>query len=237
MSEALVMRAVTKQFSVDGRRFPILSGVDLTVEEGRLLLLLGRSGSGKTTLLSLAGALDRPDEGAVLVNGTDVTSLRGKSLYAFRQSTVGWVFQTSGLLPLLTAVENVALALGVQGRPLEQCVDPAREALRAVGLQERAEHRAHELSGGEQQRVAIARALVKGPRLLLADEPTGHLDTETGREIVNLLREATAGGTTVIMATHDATLAAAADRAVTIADGRLVLTPSPETRSSPSSQP
>jgi putative ABC transport system ATP-binding protein len=229
MSEALVMRAVTKHFSVGGRRFPVLSGLDLTVEEGGLLFLLGRSGSGKTTLLSLAGALDRPDEGDVLVNGTDVTSLRGRSLYAFRQSTVGWVFQTSGLLPLLTAVENVALALGVQGLPLGQCVDPAREALRAVGLEERAEHRAHELSGGEQQRVAIARALVKGPRLLLADEPTGHLDTETGREIVNLLRAATAGGTTVIMATHDATVAASADRAVTIADGRLVPTPSPET--------
>ena len=228
MSEALVMRGVTKHFSVDGRRFLVLSGLDLTVEKGRLLILLGRSGSGKTTLLSLAGALDRPDEGIVLVNGTDVTSLRGKSLYAFRQSTVGWVFQTSGLLPLLTAVENVALALGVQGRPLARCVDPAREALRAVGLEERAEHRAHELSGGEQQRVAIARALVKEPRLLLADEPTGHLDTETGREIVNLLRAATAGGTTVIMATHDATLTTAADRVVTIADGHLVPAPTPE---------
>jgi len=228
MSEALVMRGVTKQFSVDGRRFPVLSGVDLTVEKSQLLLLLGRSGSGKTTLLSLAGALDRPDEGTVLVNGTDVTSLRGESLYAFRASIVGWVFQTSGLLPLLTAVENVALALGVQGRPLGRCVDPAREALRAVGLEERAEHRAHELSGGEQQRVAIARALVKEPRLLLADEPTGHLDTETGREIVNLLRAATAGGTTVIMATHDATLATAADRVVTIADGHLVPAPTPE---------
>ena len=221
-AKALLMRAVTKQFGVGGRTFPVLTGLDLAVEEGRLLLLLGRSGSGKTTLLSLAGALDRPDEGAVLVNGTDVTSLRGESLYAFRQRTVGWVFQTPGLLPLLTAVENVALALRVQGRPLQQCVDPARQALRAVGLAERAQHRAYELSGGEQQRVAIARALVKQPRLLLADEPTGQLDTETGREIVNLLRGATARGTTVIIATHDTTLAADADRVVTIQDGRLV---------------
>jgi len=216
------MRGVTKQFSVGGRAFPVLSGLDLAVEEGSLVLLLGRSGSGKTTLLSLAGALDRPDEGAVLVNGTDVTSLRGESLYAFRASTVGWVFQTSGLLPLLTAVENVALALRVQGRPPGQCVDHARQALSAVGLAERAEHRAHELSGGEQQRVAIARALVKQPRLLLADEPTGQLDTETAREIVNLLRSATARGTTVVVATHDTALAAGADRVVTLQDGRLI---------------
>jgi putative ABC transport system ATP-binding protein len=221
MPEALVMSGVTKHFSVAGRRFSVLSDVDLVVEESQLLLVLGRSGSGKTTLLSLAGALDRPDAGRLLLDGKDITTLRGKSLYAFRQRTVGWVFQTSGLLPLLTAVENVALALRIQGRPAAECDGPALEALEAVGLAQRAQHRAFELSGGEQQRVAIARALVKKPRLLLADEPTGQLDTETAREVVELIRAAAMRGTTVVMASHDASLAAAADRVVTIEDGRL----------------
>jgi len=221
MPEALVMSGVTKHFSVDGRRFSVLTGVDLVLEEGQLLLVLGRSGSGKTTLLSLMGALDRPDAGRLVLDGRDVTALRGKSLYAFRQRAVGWVFQTSGLLPLLTAAENVALALRIQGRPVAECAAPALEALEAVGLEERAQHRAFELSGGEQQRVAIARALVKQPRLLLADEPTGQLDTETAHEVVELIRAAAARGTTVVMATHDSSLAAVADRVVTIEDGRL----------------
>ena len=221
MPEALVMSGVTKQFSVDGRRFSVLTGVDLVLEDGQLLLVLGRSGSGKTTLLSLMGALDRPDAGRLLLDGTDVTALRGKSLYAFRQRAVGWVFQTSGLLPLLTAAENVALALRIQGRPAVDCAVPALEALEAVGLEERAQHRAFELSGGEQQRVAIARALVKQPRLLLADEPTGQLDTETAHEVMELIRAAASRGTTVVMATHDASLATVADRVVTIEDGRV----------------
>jgi putative ABC transport system ATP-binding protein len=221
MPEALVMSGVTKHFSVDGRRFSVLTGIDLVLEEGELLLVLGRSGSGKTTLLSLMGALDRPDAGRLLLDGRDVTALRGRSLYAFRRRAVGWVFQTSGLLPLLTAAENVALALRIQGLPSAECAGPALDALQAVGLEERARHRAFELSGGEQQRVAIARALVKKPRLLLADEPTGQLDTETAHEVVELIRAAAARGTTVVMATHDASLAAVADRVVTIEDGRL----------------
>jgi len=225
MPEALVMSGVTKHFRVDGRRFSVLTGLDLVLEEGQLLLVLGRSGSGKTTLLSLMGALDRPDAGRLLLDGRDVTALRGKSLYAFRQRAVGWVFQTSGLLPLLTAAENVALALRIQGRPVGECAAPALEALEAVGLEERAQHRAFELSGGEQQRVAIARALVKQPRLLLADEPTGQLDTETAHEVVELIRAAAGRGTTVVMATHDASLAAVADRVVTIEDGRLAEKP------------
>ena len=225
MPEALVMSGVTKHFSVDGRRFSVLTGVDLALEEGQLLLVLGRSGSGKTTLLSLMGALDRPDAGRLLLDGRDVTALRGKSLYAFRQRAVGWVFQTSGLLPLLTAAENVALALRIQGRPVAECAAPALEALEAVGLEERSQHRAFELSGGEQQRVAIARALVKQPRLLLADEPTGQLDTETAHEVVELIRAAAARGTTVVMASHDSSLAAVADRVVTIEDGRLAEKP------------
>src|SRR5262245_1680723 len=221
MAEALALEGVWKHFELGGRRFSALRAVDLGVEEGELVLLLGRSGSGKTTLLSLAGVLDHPDEGRVRVAGRDVTRLRGAALYRLRQREIGWIFQTSGLLPLLTAEENVALGLRIQGRPPGACREPALAALEAVGLADRARHRAFELSGGEQQRVAVARAMVKGPRLLLADEPTGQLDSETGREVAGLVRGLTAAGTTVVMATHDRSLAALADRVVTIEDGRL----------------
>lgn len=221
MADVLVMRDVSKRFSVGGRGVAVLEGVDLAVREGELLLILGRSGSGKTTLLSLAGGLDRPDAGRVLLDGRDL-ACPPRQLYDLRQRVIGWVFQLSGLLPLLTAVENVALALRIQGRPEDDCWAPALAALDEVGLGERAHHRAYELSGGEQQRVAIARALVKGPRLLLADEPTGELDTETGQEVGKLLRNAATRGTTVIVATHDASLAAVADRVVTIQDRRVV---------------
>jgi putative ABC transport system ATP-binding protein len=222
MADVLVMRGVAKGFAVGGRRFDVLSDVHLDVGEGELVLLLGRSGSGKTTLLSLAGALDRPDRGRVLLDGQDLAALDQVGVYTLRRRAVGWVFQTSGLLPLLSAAENVALALRIQGRPDGECLAPALAALAAVGLAERADHRAFELSGGEQQRVALARALVKQPRLLLADEPTGQLDTETGAEVAALLRAAAAGGTAVILASHDPSLAALADRVVRIEDGRLV---------------
>jgi putative ABC transport system ATP-binding protein len=222
MAEAVALEGVWKQYELGGRRFSALRDVDLRVEEGELVLLLGRSGSGKTTLLSLAGALDHPDEGRVRLAGREVVRLRERELYRLRQREVGWVFQTSGLLPLLTAAENVALALRIQGRPPAACQAPALAALDAVGLADRARHRAFELSGGEQQRVALARAMVRGPRLLLADEPTGQLDSETGREMAGLIRAATGAGTTVILATHDPALAALADRVVRIEDGRLV---------------
>lgn len=221
MAEALALESVWKHFEVGGRRFSAVRGVDLDVEEGELVLLLGRSGSGKTTLLSLAGALDHPDEGRVRLAGRDLTRLRGAELYRLRQRDVGWVFQTSGLLPLLSALENVALALRIQGRPAAVCQASALQALDAVGLADRVRHRAFELSGGEQQRVAVARAMVKGPRLLLADEPTGQLDSETSRDVADVIRGLTAAGTTVVLATHDRSLATLADRVVTIEDGRL----------------
>jgi putative ABC transport system ATP-binding protein len=221
MSDVIEMKAVSRRFEAGGLRVDAVREVDLSVREGELVAVLGRSGSGKTTLLSIAGGLDRPDAGEVSVGGRALEKLDEAGLDEFRRSTVGWVFQTSGLLPLLTAAENVALALRIQGLSEAQAQLKALGALEAVGLGERSAHRAYELSGGEQQRAALARALVKQPRLLLADEPTGQLDSETSLEVVNLLREAAASGITVLLATHDAALADAADRVLRMEDGRL----------------
>ena len=218
--EATVVENVSKHFN-SGRRVDALVGVDLAIEKGELVVLLGRSGAGKSTLLSLIGGLDRPDSGEIHVGGQDVSSLRGKDLDRFRQRTVGWAFQTAGLLPLLTALENVWLPLTLLGKSEKDAVERAHELLRAVGLEPRAHHRAYELSGGEQHRVALARALAKSPLLLLADEPTAQLDSETAREIATLIRKATDTGTAVLFATHDRAVTEFADRVVTIEDGRV----------------
>jgi putative ABC transport system ATP-binding protein len=223
MAEVVSVQGVSRRFSAGGRTVNAVHGASFSIDSGELVVILGRSGSGKTTLLSLIGGLDRPDEGTVIVDGADVGSLRGSDLDRFRQQTVGWVFQTSGLLPLLTAAENVGLALRIQGRNEDESSRAALSALEEVGLVERADHRTYELSGGEQQRVALARALVKEPRVLLADEPTGQLDTETAASVMGLIREASAAGITSIVATHDAALADQADRVLVMEDGVPVL--------------
>jgi putative ABC transport system ATP-binding protein len=222
MPDALVMEGVAKHFRSGGRRFSALRGVDLAVPRGELVVVFGRSGAGKTTLLSLAGGLDVPDEGRVVSAGEEISGLDEAGLERFRRDKVGWVFQSSGLHPLLTAAENVAMALRIQGLATERCRSMAEAALERLGLEARARHRAHELSGGEQLRVALARALVKSPVLLLADEPTGQLDTHTGKRVSGLIREATRAGVTVLAATHDQSLADLADRVVRIEDGSLV---------------
>ena len=215
--EVVAARGLSKRFgSVQAVR-----DADLEAREGELVVLLGRSGAGKSTLLSLIGGLDRPDSGTVTVAGQDVPALRGPDLDRYLQKTVGWVFQTSGLLPLLTAAENVALALRVGGAPEAAAMKSALTALDSVGLGARAQHRGNELSGGEQQRVALARALIKAPHLLLADEPTAQLDTETARSIMALLREAADSGTAILFATHDESATEVADRVVRMEDGVL----------------
>jgi putative ABC transport system ATP-binding protein len=214
----LVMRDVVRRFQPG---MAAVDGASLEVHRGELVVVLGRSGAGKTTLLSMAGGLDRPDSGQIQVEDKDVTVLQGKELEAFLQRTVGWVFQTSGLLPLLTAAENVALALRILGQSEETAMAAAMSGLEEVGLADRARHRTHELSGGEQQRVALVRALVKQPALLLADEPTAQLDTETARSVVALIREAADSGIAVLLATHDAAAAEVADRVLLLEDGRL----------------
>jgi putative ABC transport system ATP-binding protein len=199
-----------------------LRGIDLAIRRGEFVCLRGRSGAGKTTLLNLIGGLDRPTAGSVHVDGEEVSSMSEAQLVEFRRHSVGFVFQSYGLIPILSAAENVELPMRlVAAEPRER---EARIALLLdlVGLADRAGHRPHELSGGEQQRVAIARALANRPRLLLADEPTGQLDSHTGRAIMGLLQSAVHHeGATAIVATHDPALLDIADRVIEIRDGRL----------------
>ena len=200
-----------------------VDSVDLEVGRGELLALVGRSGSGKTTLLNLLSGLDRPTAGTVLFQGADLTRLPEKELVELRRLHIGFVFQSFGLMPLLSAQENVELPLHIVGVGWRERRRRAQEALASVGLGPRARHRPYELSGGEQQRVSIARALVARPDVVFADEPTGELDTSTARVIADILADIASGqGATVIVATHDLDLADRADRSLEMADGRLV---------------
>jgi putative ABC transport system ATP-binding protein len=200
-----------------------VNGIDLTVTAGQLLAVRGRSGSGKTTLLNLLGGLDRPTAGRVVVDGIEISSLTEDRLVEIRRRTIAFVFQSFGLVPILTAAENVEVPLRlVRAEPTARD-RRVEELLDLVGLHERARHRPHELSGGEQQRVAIARALANRPRLLLADEPTGQLDSETGHRIMLVLRSVVrAEGITAIVATHDPMMLDVADRVVELRDGHLL---------------
>ena len=200
-----------------------LRGVNLSVGRGQLLAVRGRSGSGKTTLLNLLGGLDRPTAGSVVVDGHEVSSMTEDQLVEVRRHTIAFIFQSFGLVPILTAAENVEVPLRlVRADPAERD-RRVEELLEIVGLHERAGHRPHELSGGEQQRVAIARALANRPRLLLADEPTGQLDSETGHRIMLVLRSVVrAEGITAIVATHDPMMIDVADRVVELRDGHLL---------------
>ena len=199
-----------------------LRGVNLSVAPGALVCIRGRSGSGKTTLLNVLGGLDRPTTGRVVMDGHEITSLGEADLVALRRRTVAFVFQTFGLLPILSAAENVEVPLRLVATPGREREDRVREVLSLVGLAGRAGHRPHELSGGEQQRVAVARALANRPKVLLADEPTGQLDSETGRSIMALLRSVVRSeGVTAVVATHDPMMLEQADRVVELRDGLL----------------
>jgi ABC-type lipoprotein export system ATPase subunit len=204
----------------DGAEVRALDGVDLRVARGELVAVMGPSGSGKSTLLNVLGALDRPSSGRVLINGTDLTELADED--AFRSSTVGFVFQLHNLLPTLTALENVEVPM--LGRlPAENRRPRAAELLGLVGLADRAGHLPGELSGGERQRAAVARALANDPPLVLADEPTGNLDTVAGRDLMLLLRELNrTKGTTFVVVTHDHAVARQTNRVVVMQDGKIV---------------
>ncbi len=200
-----------------------LDHVNLSVQEGEFLAVMGPSGCGKSTLLHLIGGLDRPTEGRVLLAGQDLSQMDDDSLTLLRRRKIGFVFQFFNLIPVLTALENVALPLLLDGVPAREARERAVEWLEKMGLGERMHHRPDQLSAGQQQRVAIARALVTEPAIILADEPTGNLDTRAGDDIANLLRQTVnQWGRTVLMVTHDPRIAAYADRIVFLKDGRVV---------------
>ncbi len=223
MSEPLVVaRGLVKAYKTPAAEVKVLQGTDLEVMAGERLAIMGASGVGKSTLLHVLGTLDRADQGTLRIGGADVLSLGEAERCSFRNRTLGFVFQFHNLLPEFTALENVAMPLLVARRPLAEAHAAAARLLHEVGLAARASHRPGMLSGGEQQRVAVARALAAEPRLLLADEPTGDLDSATGEQLVGLLSElARSRGLTVVVATHNAGLAAACDRVLRLESGQL----------------
>ena len=222
MTTLVELDGAARWFGSGHTQVTALHPTSLSVNAGELLAVMGPSGSGKTTLLSLVGGLDRPSAGRVIVAGQDVGTLKPKQLAILRRRIVGYVFQDLNLLLGLTARENVAIPLELDGRPLGEARAAADKALASVGLDSLGDRFPDDLSGGEQQRVAIARALVGGRQILLADEPTGALDSMTGESVMRLLRAHCDGGGTAILVTHDAAHAAWADRVVFLRDGRAV---------------
>jgi putative ABC transport system ATP-binding protein len=217
----VALRNVVRAYPRGASRVVALAGVSLEIRAGEKLAIMGPSGSGKTTLLSILGCLDRPSAGDHVFEGRNVAALGDDELSRLRNRSVGFVFQAFHLIPQLTVAENVETPLLYEGAPLAEWRPRALRALERVGLAHRAEHRPSELSGGEAQRAAIARALVTAPRLLLADEPTGNLDTATGEEIAALLDELNAHGATVVLVTHNEALGRRARRVVRLRDGRV----------------
>jgi putative ABC transport system ATP-binding protein len=213
---------VTRRF--EGKRHVIaLDGVSLTIPRGEMVSIIGPSGSGKSTLLNLVGGLDRPTAGQVRIDGASLAGLSDDELTRVRRDKIGFIFQFFNLLPTLSTMENVGLPLHLRGWPRQQVHDRARELLTLVQLGHRLQHLPDELSGGERQRVAIARALSIYPPILLADEPTGNLDTRTGEEILALIRDLhTRLGSTVVIVTHDMTVAGSCERTIALRDGRIV---------------
>ncbi len=215
----IITTGITKAYG----ELKVLKGIDIRVEDKEVVSIVGASGAGKTTLLQIIGTLDRPDAGTIIYNGSDINRLKGRSLAAFRNTNIGFVFQFHQLLPEFTALENVCIPSYIAGKNKSEAEGRATELLGFLGLSERLEHKPSELSGGEQQRVAVARALVNNPSVILADEPSGNLDTENKNELHKLffkLRDTF--GQTIIIVTHDRQLASMSDRILQIKDGLIV---------------
>lgn len=222
MTVAVEVTGLTREYLMGGEPLTVLRGVSLAVEHGEIVCVMGPSGSGKSTLLNIVGGLDRPTSGSVVIDGEDLSAMDDERLAVYRRRQVGFVFQSFNLIPTMTARRNVELPLVFAGASPEERAGRAAAALESVGLGHRIDHRPTELSGGEQQRVAIARAVVNEPSIMLADEPTGNLDTRTGLEILELMREMNAAGRTLLITTHDRSIAeSVADRIITIVDGSI----------------
>jgi len=220
MTAILEVQGVKKSYSLGKVLVPALQNVSFNVKEGEFLTIFGPSGSGKSTLLHLIGCLDRPDEGEIFIGGLNVLKLSDDKLAELRLTRIGFIFQFFNLLPRLTALKNVELPLTIAGVPEKEAVNIAEQMLKLVGLEARMNHKPYELSGGEQQRVAIARALINNPKIVLADEPTGNLDTKTGWETVQFMKKLNEEkGQTFIVVTHDPHIAETADRIIHLKDG------------------
>jgi putative ABC transport system ATP-binding protein len=226
MTQIVRVERVSRDFGRGDQVVHAVRDVSFTAGRGELVAIRGRSGAGKTTLLNLVGGLDRPTGGRVLVDGHDVTGVGDRELVRLRRSTIGFVFQSFGLIPILSAAENVGVPLRLAKAPAAAREERVSMLLELVGLGGHAAQRPYELSGGQQQRVAVARALANDPKLLIADEPTGQLDSETGRSIMDLLRAVVhARGMTALVATHDPALIDLADRVLFLRDGHLTARP------------
>jgi putative ABC transport system ATP-binding protein len=223
MSETVLkLENLSRKYTLGKRSVQALSNVNLQVNKGEFVAIMGPSGSGKTTLLNVLGCLDKPTEGKVLLDNVDITQLPERELYKIRRSKIGFVFQTFNLLPYLNARENVELPMECCGKPKSERSKRAKELLQLVNLSGREEHRPQRLSAGEQQRVAIARAIANDPAIILADEPTGNLDSKNKREIVKLLANLNISrGTTIIMVTHDSHVASHTERMLLLCDGKI----------------
>jgi putative ABC transport system ATP-binding protein len=215
----IVATDIARSYDLGGVTVPALRGVSLTIDEGDYVAIVGTSGSGKSTLMHLLGALDRPTSGTLLIDGRDVSTLGPAEMARLRNETIGFVFQSFHLLPRTTARDNVALPLVYRGTGRRERRDRAAAMLERVGLAHRIDHRPNQMSGGEQQRVAIARALITSPSVLLADEPTGNLDSATGQQVLTLLESLNAEGVAVVLVTHDRDVAARAARQIVMKDG------------------
>jgi putative ABC transport system ATP-binding protein len=217
----VALESVSRVYQMGTVEVRALDRVDLRIEDGEYMAIMGRSGSGKSTLLNVLGCLDRPTEGDYFLEGSNVADLDDDALSSIRNRQLGFVFQAYNLIPHLTVLENVEVPLEYAGVSPREARERATVLVERMGLGDRLRHRPTELSGGQQQRVAIARALANEPSLLLADEPTGNLDTKTGREILDLLRRLNEGGTTLVVVTHDSNIAQRAHRTVHMRDGRI----------------
>ncbi|MFZ9213479.1 MAG: ABC transporter ATP-binding protein [Candidatus Nanopelagicales bacterium] len=222
MTTVVEMKNVAKYFGEGSSKVKALDGVDLTINQGEFVAIVGPSGSGKSTMMNLIGCLDRPTSGKVKIAGEDLSKLNDKKLTSLRNLAIGFVFQSFFLLPKTDALDNVATPLFYRGISSKEARKKAMQMLTKLGLGDRHSHQSTELSGGQQQRVAIARALVTEPSLILADEPTGALDSNTGKQVMELFQQLNKEGKTIVLITHDLDIAAKAKRRITLKDGKVI---------------